>query len=132
MATAKRNRVEEREQARVVRWSHLQAVRAVAPELRWLHHSPNGGRRDGFTGAQMVALGVKRGWPDLVLPVPGGGLAIEMKAEDGRVSAEQSDWLAHLAACGWTTAVCRSAEDARVALLRFLGICDRSAPELPS
>lgn len=123
-------RSEEREQARFVKWTHKREVRAVMPELRWMHHSPNGGRRDGFTGAQMTALGVKRGWPDLVMPMPGGGLAIEMKSEVGRLSDEQSEWLARFEACGWTCAVCRSANEARSVVLSFFGVADDALPEV--
>lgn len=102
------------------------------PELARLHHSPNGGRRDGCTGAQMVALGVKRGWPDLVMPLPGGGCAIEMKRADGtgRVSTEQADWLSWFTACGWRAVVCTSADDARAVLCDVLDVDPASVPEL--
>jgi hypothetical protein len=126
------------EQARLVRWSHLRDTRELMPELRWLHHSPNGGRRDGFTGGQMKALGTKPGWPDLVLPVrqPGSlgsvpGLAIEMKTTTGRTTPEQDAWLDLLASSGWTTALCRSADEARSVLCRYLAVNPNSAPPLP-
>jgi hypothetical protein len=80
----------------------------------------------------MVALGVKRGWPDLVLPLPGGGIAIEMKSEDGRTTDEQDGWLDWLGSCGWTVAVCRSADEARSVLLTALGVSEDSVPGLPS
>lgn len=126
-------KVEEIEQARLVRWSHKREVREVLPALRWLHHSPNGGRRDGFTGAQMTALGVKRGFPDLVLPVRAGehtGLAIEMKSETGSLTSEQRDWLAELAAQGWLALVCRSADEAREAICNFLSTSPGACPDL--
>lgn len=127
------NRVEEVEQARVVRWSHKREVRDLMPALRWLHHSPNGGKRDGFSGAQMTALGVKRGFPDLILPVAAQGapgLVIEMKSATGSTSPEQKDWLAHYTAQGWITHVCRSAEEARDALCNFLSTSPSSCPAL--
>jgi hypothetical protein len=123
-------RSEEREQARFVKWTHKREVRAVMPDLRWMHHSPNGGQRSAFTGAQMTALGVKRGWPDLVMPMPNGGLAIEMKSDVGRVSDEQSEWLARFEACGWTCVVCRSASEARSEVLRFFGVAEGALPEV--
>lgn len=108
------------------------------PELKWLHHSPNGGLRSGFTGAQMKALGCKAGFPDLVLPVrqPGTlgtvpGLAIEMKTDTGRTSTQQDDWLAHLDNQGWQTAVARSADEARAILCRYLAVDPAQAPPLP-
>lgn len=108
-------------------------VRAVLPDLRWLHHSPNGGKRDAFTGAQMRALGVKKGFPDLILPVRSGdcaGLIIEMKSAIGRLSPEQKEWQAHFAAQGWTFAVARSAQEARTELCLYLGIKTDCVPPL--
>ena len=120
-------RLEEVEQARVIAWSHKPAVRAAIPAVRWLHHSPNGGKRDAFTGGQMKALGVSPGFPDLILPVwctkriyP--GLAIEMKRPDGkgRVSGSQGEWLYHLDNQGWHTAVATSAEQAARIIVEYL------------
>jgi hypothetical protein len=123
--------IETREQARVVRWSHLAQVRAIAPALAWLHHSPNGGLRSGFTGAQMKALGTKAGFPDLILPVASPPLAIEMKTDTGRTSPEQDGWIDALTQAGWTTAVCRSAAQAREVLCHHLGLDPDTAPPLP-
>jgi len=126
-------RNEEREQARLIKWTHKVAVRAVLPQLRWLHHSPNGGKRDAITGGQMKALGTKPGFPDLILPVRSGeqiGLVIEMKSATGSTTTEQKEWLANFAAQGWSTAVCRSAADAREALLDYFGVSHDGAPPL--
>lgn len=126
-------RTEEQEQARFVRWTHRAQVRAIAPALAWLHHSPNGGKRDAFTGAQMRALGVKPGFPDLILPTRSGphpGLAIEFKSATGRTSPDQREWIAHLEAQGWATHVARSAQEARSIACQYLGIPEASAPPL--
>lgn len=127
------NRTEEIEQARVIKWSHKAEVRALMTQLKWLHHSPNGGRRDAFTGAQLKALGVKPGFPDLILPVKTSistGLVIEMKSAKGKLSAEQSEWLDHFIENDWQIAVLRSAEHARIALCNYLGIDPEDAPPL--
>lgn len=127
------NRTEEIEQARVIKWSHKAEVRALMPQLKWLHHSPNGGQRSAFTGAQMKALGVKPGFPDLILPVKtrmSTGLVIEMKSAKGRLSTEQSEWLDIFIENDWQFAVLRSAADARIALCRHLGINPDDAPPL--
>lgn len=126
-------RGEEIEQARLIKWSHRQDVREMMPDLQWLYHTPNGGRRDSFSAAQMTALGVKRGVPDLILPVKVmccAGLVIEMKAEKGRLKAEQDEWLQHYQLEGWTTCVCRSAEEARQAICQYLGWDVAEVPEL--
>lgn len=117
------NRTEEREQARLIKWSTQRNPRAIAPELAGLFHVPNGGKRDAFTGAQMLALGVKRGVPDLLLPFPSQGftgLALEMKSEDGALSPDQAKWRDLLTGWGWCWCLCRSAEEARAELARYL------------
>lgn len=127
------NRGEEIEQARLIRWSHKVEVRQLMPELRFLHHSPNGGQRDGFTGAQMKALGTKPGFPDLILPVRSGhtpGLVIEMKSATGRTSDAQDDWLEHFKGQQWAVAVARSAPEAREILCWYLDINPATAPAL--
>jgi len=135
MATAPRNRGEEIEQARLIKWSHKVAVRELMPELAWLHHSPNGGKRDALAGAQMRALGVKRGFPDLILPVANphkAGIVIEMKSATGSTSSEQKEWLAHFERQNWEIRVARSAQEARSHLCQYLGITPDSAPALES
>lgn len=126
-------RHEEIEQARLIKWSHLTAARALMPALRWLHHSPNGGKRDAVTGGQMKALGVKRGFPDLILPVQSGphpGLIIEMKSDTGTTTPEQKDWIAHFEAQGWQTRLARSAQEARTTLCLYLNTNPDDAPPL--
>lgn len=132
-APRKTTRGEEIEQARVIKWSHKVAVRDLMPALRWLHHSPNGGKRDALAGAQMKALGVKPGWPDLILPVGAGlfpGLVIEMKSATGSTSSTQKEWLAHFEAQRWAARVARSAQEARTILCSYLGIDHDIAPAL--
>lgn len=114
-------RNEEREQARLIKWASRATVRAQLPALSWLFHVPNGGQRSARTGAQLRAMGVRPGVPDLLLPQWQGGIAIEMKSPTGRLAPEQASWLAHLDACGWRTVVARSAEEARLALIAYLG-----------
>lgn len=129
------NRGEEIEQARVVRWSHKRVVRDLMPALAWLHHSPNGGKRDAFTGAQMKALGVKPGFPDLILPAwshdrAHPGLVLEMKSATGSASDSQKEWQAHFLAQGWQHRLARSAEEARSTLCQHLGIDPAAAPAM--
>ena len=127
------NRNEEIEQARLVKWSHRKAVRDLMPALRWLHHSPNGGKRDAVTGGQMKALGTKPGFPDLILPAPNDryiGLVIEMKSAIGQTTDLQDEWLEHFQAAGWSTFVCRSADEARLAIVEYFGLKPAQCPPL--
>lgn len=126
---------ELREQAKVVRWARQCAARAGIEALRWLHHSPNGGVRAPRVGAQMAALGVSPGFPDLILPVRTDehpGLAIEMKRPDGtgRLTPHQRGWLEHLEANGWRVRVCESADEASEEIVSYLGLDPRDVPSI--
>lgn len=107
---------EAQHQAAVMKWSRQPEIRSKWPELALLYHIPNGGTRDAIEGRHLKQQGVKRGVPDLCLPVPRRqyhGLYIEMKAETGRTSDAQDWWGEHLLvqgyfweAChGWSSAV---------------------------
>ncbi len=126
-------RLEEIDQAKVVKWSHKRAVRELMPALRWLHHSPNGGKRSALTGAQMTALGTKKGWPDLVLPFAHAGitgLVIEMKHGSGKKTDEQREWMLMFESQGYRVRTCYTAEDARRVLCSYFGIDYDIAPPL--
>ena len=117
------NRSEEHEQARLIQWASRPAVRAIAPELAFLFHTPNGGKRDAFVGAQMTALGVKRGVPDLLLPLQRNGhtgLAIEFKSLTGTTTPHQDAFLSYLRSQGWHTAIARTAEQGQHILAQYV------------
>lgn len=111
------------EQQQLMAWAALEAHKY--PCLRLLHAIPNGGKRGKVTAAIMQAEGVKRGVPDLFLPVPRGGyhgLYIEMKRQrGGQVSGHQVWWLNALREQGYRTAVCKGFEPARRVILDYLG-----------
>jgi hypothetical protein len=126
-------RLEEIEQAKVVKWSHKREVRALMPALRWMFHCPNGMKRSAFTGAQGTALGVVKGVPDLLLPAHQGnylGFVLEMKYGNGRETKEQKEWLDHFLVQGWCVSVCYSAEEARRDLCLYFGVDPDTAPAL--
>ena len=82
---------EHRIQVSCVRWFRM-AHPQLAPRLFAV---PNGGRRDGVTGARLKEEGVLAGVSDLVLLVPNGrhhALLIEMKTPKGRQSDSQRAW----------------------------------------
>jgi len=77
---------------------------AEMPALRLLHHVPNGGKMPPGSAGKLKGMGMKRGVPDLVLPVPRGsyhGLYLELKSPSGRVRATQRWWLQALAEEGY-------------------------------
>jgi hypothetical protein len=114
---------EDAEQASVVRWANLNAGRV--PALSLLFHVPNGGGRNPREAARLKGLGVRRGVPDLWLPVARGGhhgLVIELKAPGGTTTAEQRQWIDRLRAQGYRAEVCHGWHAATTLLAEYLGV----------
>lgn len=109
--------------------SKLQPV----PVLQLMHAIPNGGARGNDTqtnkirGSMLKAEGVKKGVPDIFLPVPLNGfhgLYIEMKVADrkkGRPSEEQKEFLDSVGKLGYAYAICYGADEAKSAICRYFG-----------
>lgn len=102
---------EHRIQVSCVRWFRLKYPHLFAR----LFAVPNGGRRDGVTGARLKAEGVLPGVADLILLVPNAkyhALLIEMKTPKGRQSDTQKWWEQEICADGeFKYVVCRSLDD---------------------
>lgn len=84
------------------------------PILAWMVHVPNGGKRTKAEAGRLKAMGVKSGVLDVLLPRPyrgWPGLAIELKSATGRLSRDQSAWLAAFKEDGCVTAVCRTLDE---------------------
>lgn len=113
---------ESAEQQRLFQWARMAQGRY--PELRWLYHVPNEGKRTRTTGARLAAEGLKRGVPDLCLPVARQGchgLYIELKAiRGGRLSPEQVEWLDALTRQGYMAACCKGWEEAAEMIVGYL------------
>lgn len=78
-------------------------------------HIPNEGKRSKNYGAQMKRAGLRKGFPDLFLPLARRGFHgffIEMKFDRGKVSQSQITWLKKLKGEGYATAVCYGADEA--------------------
>lgn len=76
-----------------------------------------------MTGARLKAMGVRRGFPDLTLWLPRGGLhglAVELKAAKGKPTTEQLAWLDHMAGIGWMAVVCIGFDAARETIDSYL------------
>lgn len=116
-------------QRAVFAWAALHM--AQWPELRWLHHIPNGGARGddaktrAIRGNALKAEGVKVGVADLFLPVKRGefsGLYIEMK-KPGKIkttSKEQDEFGEFVKAQGFGWIVCDNWESAVQVLQDYL------------
>lgn len=122
---------EHAEQAALVRWATF--ARARLPDLALLYAIPNGGHRHKATAARLKAEGVKRGVPDVCLPVARGGshgLYIELKTGRGRPTPEQLGWIRALRRQGYVAEVCHGWQQARTAIEDYLA--GRTAPTEPS
>lgn len=83
----------------------------LMPELEYMHHIPNGGKRDTATAVALKRQGVKAGVPDVMLPAARAGfhgLYIELKAGKNTTTKKQKEWLEYLRQQGYYTAVCHS------------------------
>lgn len=106
-------RSEDTEQIAVIQWTQYNVNHH--PELKWLHHVPNGGSRNRLEAVKLKQMGVKAGVADLCLPYPKGiycGLYIEMKFGNNRQQDTQKEFLADMATAGHFVATCYSAEEA--------------------
>lgn len=113
---------EAQEQTAVFNWAAVMVRRW--PELRLLHHIPNGGSRNAREAHNLRMQGVKAGIPDIFLPVARGGwhgLYIEMKRrKGGRLSDEQAAMLEALREQGYCAWVCKGANDAIELITEYL------------
>lgn len=126
MARAKKSGVptETTEQQWVIQWSQQPSVLEQYPELTMLYHIPNE-RADKVQAAILKSMGVKKGVPDLHLPIPSGGyhgLYIEMKALDGKPDKDQLWWADHLKANGYAHAFCYGWQQATEVLKWYLNL----------
>lgn len=97
---------EDHEQMLFVQW-----FKRTYPSIR-IMSIPAGGHRHIAVAAKMKATGQAKGVPDLFIPA--WKLWVEMKRQKGGVvSAEQKDWIAYLESVGYTTLVCKGAQDAK-------------------
>ncbi len=112
---------EHAEQVALFRWAEF--ARARLPELALLFAIPNGGHRHKAIAAKLKAEGVRRGVPDLCLPVPRNGahgLWIELKTQTGRPTPEQQIWIHALRREGYAAKICRGWEEARSVIENYL------------
>ena len=65
----------------------------LMPELQYMYHVPNGGKRDAATAVALKRQGVKAGVPDIMLPAARAGyhgLYIELKAGENTTTKKQN------------------------------------------
>lgn len=113
---------EHQEQKVVVEWWSYACKSYGLPHYALMAY-PAGGLRHKSTAGKLKAEGVRRGVPDLLLPIARGpyiGCAIEMKSESGRVRDAQQSVIDWLRSEGWCVAVCYNSKQAVDLLERYL------------
>lgn len=83
---------------------------ALKPPVVWTAIGHGGGGR--VRGAQLKAMGLKKGWPDILILAPGPNvLGIELKAKGGSQTPEQREIEAAFYGCKAWYVLCRSVEE---------------------
>jgi len=126
---------EHLQQAALIDWTNQPEIKERHPLLQWLYAVPNGGDRAMAVAVKMKAEGVKKGVPDLFLPVmqqldklhKGSGyhgFYIEMKYGQGKLSPEQESFLEFVEIQGrFKVGIFYCWHDARDALIEYLEDC---------
>jgi len=117
-------RSEYDEQCEIFAFAQIMIATNQYPELVLLNGSLNGVRLSIWQAKKAKNNGMKRGYPDIFLPVARGGyhgLFIELKrVRGGVVSPYQKQWLNDLTDQGYFACVCRGADAAKRLLVKYL------------
>lgn len=111
-------------QIAIVEWFN----RAYPEHFDLLHHSPNGGFRLKSEAVRLQKMGVKAGFPDLVLFFKRtirpeyfyAGLAIELKAKGEKPTDKQNQWLKILHDVGFISTWSDNFEEATKILAHYM------------
>ena len=137
-APRRRQQPEYEAQCAVFAWAALMEGRY--PDLKLLFSTLNGVRTSMRQAIKAKKAGMKKGVPDIWLPVRTigeevmgyVGLVGEMKAPKGVDSPEQKAWLTALSRQGWQIGVWYSAEEAIETIARYLGIPTHDVAHRPA
>ena len=111
-------------QRAIITWAKTQLK--TYPQLMWLHHVPNGGKRDSREAMLLKQSGVTKGILDLALDVARGGyhgLRIELKAPGGKCKApspEQSEYMAFLTEQGYANIISNDFQEVKSFIVDYL------------
>lgn len=110
-------------QCAIIKWAAT--MESHYPELRWLHHVPNGGKRDSAVGALMKREGVKTGILDLALDVARGGyhgFRCELKrpGSSQKPTKEQAEYMGFLEGQGYYVFWTNSFDEFKGRLINYL------------
>jgi hypothetical protein len=113
---------EYEEQVIIFEWASMMSIQR--PELKLLHASLNGVRLTIGQATKAKRAGMKKGYPDIFLPVKRGiysGLYIELKKVGGKKPGpEQEKWLEALSEQGFDTYCCKGSKAAIATIESYL------------
>lgn len=114
---AKSFTTEDNEQEAVIDYCALKGIEVV--------HIPNESKRSPSYGAKMKRIGLRKGFPDLLFPMPRKGyhgLFIELKRDRTcRPTKEQLWWIDYLNKQGYHATVCYGADEAIREMEKYFG-----------
>lgn len=84
------------------------------------HHSPNEGKRGYVQKIKIKEMGVKAGFPDLIVIFEGRNLGLELKTEKGIETKFQTEWIKVLSGNGWMAAVAWGFDEAKQIIDQFI------------
>lgn len=114
---------ESEEQQVLFAWVEL--TKSKFPDLSLMYHIPNEGKRSNYTGNKLKSEGLKKGVPDICLPVSNEkyhALYIELKRNDNKAKAstDQKEWIEKLNESGNLAVVCHGWESAKDVIIKYL------------
>lgn len=110
-------------QATFFQWVYL--CEQIHPELQLCFAIPNGGTRNIREAIKFKRTGVRKGVPDVFLPVPKGeykGLWIEFKSDKGEQTVAQIIYFEQLKNQGYRCEICRDQNTAIAVVKTYLGL----------
>lgn len=99
----------------------FQHLKARARSGVFAFHPANGGKRKPIEAAILKGLGVVAGVPDVIILHNGRFFALELKAGNGRPTANQMECVSKINSCGGFATICTGI-DAALAWLERMGI----------
>lgn len=111
---------EAQEQTLLFEWAEYSGI----PELKTIYAIPNGGSRNVIEAVNLKRQGVRKGIPDVCLPIAKKGynaLYIEMKRTKGSsTQKEQKEMIALLNAFGNKAVICKGFLEAKKVIEEYL------------
>ena len=131
--------IESDDQAAIFRWADMKVQIGEHRALSLLNGSLNGVKLTIGQAVKAKKQGMKKGFPDIFLPVPRGkyhGLFIELKIKPYRndkgkmvypkVSKEQKWWIEGLIYHGYRAAICYGFDAAVEEIVSYLGLDEKN------